>query len=233
MCRHVGTAAGLQFPAPHSDRSAVFGDGYGTGTPSQIILSVRSMTNCRAGPGNAYDLVFSLEPGSGYLVIGKYSSGNFWIIANPAGGACWVSGKNATVAGDTSRLPVYPAPAKPTNAPSPTSTAAPAPTSGAGALPAPGALYASRVCGKGFHGKVPIWVEDVLLTWQPSVGQSGYRITSDNQPLTPVPGDATTDHIQFAYNRSDNSQAADTFGVQAFNDSGSSAVTTVSVPRCP
>ncbi len=204
----------------------------GTGTPAQTILSVNSSTNCWTGPGKAYTLVFTLEPGSGYLVIGKYSSGNFWIIANPTGGACWVPGKHASVVGDTSRLPEYPAPATPTNTPNPTPTAGATATSSAGALPAPGQLSATRVCGKGFNGKAPVWVEGVVLTWQPSTGQSGYRVYQDNQPITPVAANATADTIQFVYSRG-NTQPSDVFGVQAFNGSGSSPVVTVNVPRCP
>ena len=107
------------FPRPTPTAQAGIPVTGSTATPSQTVLSVRSMANCRTGPGSAYDRVFSLQPGSNYLVIGRYISGNFWIIANPAGGACWVSGKKAVVSGDISRLPVYPAPAKPTSVPRP------------------------------------------------------------------------------------------------------------------
>ncbi len=203
----------------------------GTGTPTQTTLSVQTNTNCRVGPGSAYDLVATLKPGSSFLVIGKYSAGNFWIVANPTGGSCWVSGRNATVVGNTSNLPEYPAPANATATPSPAALATATPA--AGSLPAPGAVYASRVCAKGFSGQVPVWVEDVVLTWQPSVGQAGYRIYQDGQPVLAVTADSTTANLEFGYSRAGGHPLSDTFGVAAFDTSGTSAQSSVTVPSCP
>src|SRR5512135_484215 len=60
----------------------------GTGTPTTTILSVSKATKCRSGPGSTYNVVVTLNPGSGFVVIGKFAAGSFWIIANPAGGTC-------------------------------------------------------------------------------------------------------------------------------------------------
>ncbi len=206
----------------------------GTGAPTTTTLAVQSPTPCRAGPGPAYPLVATLEPGAGFLVVGKNSGSTVWVIANPAGGTCWVLAKNAIISGDTSRLPVYPAPLRPTAAPSATDTApaggGPGPNINAPASPT--SLYASRVCAKGFIGKTPVWVEDVVLTWQPSYGQQGYRIFRNNQPISAVTSDATGDNIQFAYPRA-NGGGSDVFGVAAFNASGASPQALVTVPGCP
>lgn len=203
-----------------------------TGTPAQAILSVNSSSYCRTGPGSAYGLVATLNPGAGFLVIGKFSSGNFWIIANPAGGACWVSGRSAVVAGDTSRLPEYPAPPRPTAAPGATPAVGATPTSNAGALPAPASLNATRVCARGSHGRVKIWVEDIMLTWQPSGGQAGYRLYADNQALTPAPANATSVNIQLTYAQS-GPPTPHTLGVEAYNDSNTSPRASVIVAGCP
>lgn len=202
----------------------------GTGTPAQPILSAQTSLDCRMGPGSAYPLVATINPGSGFLVIGRYTAGNFWVIANPTGGSCWVSSRKTIVAGDTSRLPEYPAPPKATATPSPTEAATA--TSVSGSLPAPANLKASRVCGKGFHGKTPIWIEGVVLTWQPSTGQEGYRVYHNGQLVAPLPADATLENVQITYPRSANGQP-DSFGVEAYNGSATSVRATVNVPRCP
>ncbi len=94
-----------------------------TGTPeasnasSGAEVSVTADTNCRTGPSSDYELVLTMHPGSKSPVVGKYTPANYWIINNPAGGTCWLWGKNAQVDGDTGALPELPAPAAPTAKP--------------------------------------------------------------------------------------------------------------------
>ncbi len=104
-----------------------------TATPAVPQLSVTSATNCRTGPGKAYDLVFTANPGPDYTVVGQYNRGGYWIIANPLGGSCWVWAQNAVVSGSTADLPAYPAPAleEPATMPRPAAL---------------GNLFASRTC---------------------------------------------------------------------------------------
>jgi len=70
-------------------------------------------TNCRSGPARSHDWVGGLYPGQSAVVVGTYPDLNYWIIQNPSGGTCWLWGGYATVTGDTSHLPVWPAPTPP------------------------------------------------------------------------------------------------------------------------
>ncbi len=86
-----------------------------TTTPSALMVSVSLATNCRTGPGNAYDMIGALPVGKSAEVVGKDAYGQYWIIKNPNNpGTCWLWGKYATVTGDTSQLPVIAAPPTPT-----------------------------------------------------------------------------------------------------------------------
>ncbi len=73
----------------------------GSSTPT---VTVNSATNCRTGPGTAYDIVLTFQPGATAEVIGKYSPSNYWIIKTPTGGSCWLWGAYATVQGNSAAL---------------------------------------------------------------------------------------------------------------------------------
>lgn len=86
-------------------------------TPTPVpMVSVSTDTNCRSGPGKAYDVVGALLVGQTAKVVGQDGYGVNWIIDNPsvAGGTCWLYGQYATVTGDTKTLPVVTPPPTPT-----------------------------------------------------------------------------------------------------------------------
>ena len=109
-----------------------------TDTPSTPSVTVSSTTNCRTGPSTDYDLLYTLNVGETAEVVGKYSSGNYWVINNPDGGGnCWLWGEYATISGDTDNLPEMIPPPAPVakvhpKKPTPTSTAVPASDSNSG-----------------------------------------------------------------------------------------------------
>ncbi len=223
----VPTPTAQQVAATETAQAAVpvtGGTGTPTTTPTTTTLSVSTATPCRSGPEAAYGVVATLNPGSAFIIVGKYTAGNFWVIANPAGGTCWVFGRNAIVAGNTDRLPEFPAPPLPAS--TPTLTAVPA----GPVPPAPTGLSGSRFCARGMNGKTLIWREDVVLTWQSGTGELGYRIFRDNQPVLTV--DTPTADFQFTYNRNAG-VSSDTFSVEAYNNFGASPRSSVYVPRCP
>ncbi len=192
-----------------------------TVTPSAPQLTVTAATNCRTGPSEDYDLVFTANPGPSYPIIGVYNRGGYWIIANPLGGTCWLWGQNAVVRGNTAGLPAYPAPPLPRakgNKPSKPSE--------------PGDLSASKTCTAGVSGTTKVWVEGVTLTWNASDDEIGYQVDRDNMAVATVPAGATSYFVQFRYDQG-GAPGFDSFGVQAFNDSGTSARASVNVPRCP
>ena len=81
--------------------------------PVGVTVSVTTATNCRTGPDAAYQLLMTVQPGSSFDVVGKYTPLNYWIINMPTEGTCWLWGKYATTVGDTSTLPEIAAPAPP------------------------------------------------------------------------------------------------------------------------
>lgn len=90
-----------------------------TPTPSTPMVSVSVNTNCRTGPGDAYDRVGALLVGETAEVLARDPYGQFWYIPNPdrPGSKCWVWGQYATVSGETASLPVFTPPPTPTPAP--------------------------------------------------------------------------------------------------------------------
>ncbi len=194
----------------------------GTGTPTPTVpqLSVTSATPCRMGPGKAYDLVFTANPGADYTVVGQYNRGGYWIIANPLGGSCWLSAQNAVVSGSTVGLPAYPAPAleEPTTMPRPTAL---------------GNLFASRTCTAGVRGTTPIWIEGVSLSWNPSHGETGYQVFRDGTQIFTLPAGALNYDVVIRYDQGGSGPLFDSFGVQAFNSSGTSPRSSVTIARCP
>jgi len=97
-----------------------------TATPAVPLISVSQATNCRTGPGRAYDRVGALLVGQVAEVIGRNSSGEYWYIRNPnqPNGFCWLWGEFATLTGNTSALPIFTPPPTPTISPTPTPVAA-------------------------------------------------------------------------------------------------------------
>jgi uncharacterized protein YgiM (DUF1202 family) len=88
-----------------------------TPTPSAVTLRVSVPTNCRVGPGRAFDIVSVLHTGKSVNVIARHATADFWVIENPGGsGNCWVWGEYATFTGSPASLPVWDPPPTPTPA---------------------------------------------------------------------------------------------------------------------
>lgn len=89
-----------------------------TNTIETITLTVSRPTNCRIGPGTAYEIAGTLLVNEEAQVLGRDPSNRYWYIPNPDPGVeyCWVWGEYATITGNTLILPVY------TSIPTPTST---------------------------------------------------------------------------------------------------------------
>ena len=90
-----------------------------TATTSIPMISVSVDTNCRVGPGKAYDYVGGLFIGQTAEVYGKNPGGDYFYIRLPEnpGIYCWVTGQYATLTGNTSVLPVFTPPPTPTPVP--------------------------------------------------------------------------------------------------------------------
>lgn len=87
-------------------------------TPEKVMVSVSIDTNCRSGPGTAYDILGMLPVGQSAEVIARSVYNDNWIIKLPSNPAitCWLWGYYAMVVGDTVGLPALDPPPTPTPA---------------------------------------------------------------------------------------------------------------------
>jgi hypothetical protein len=85
-------------------------------TPQVPMVSVSVQTNCRSGPGTAYDVLGIFNVGESGQVVGRSFYNDNWIVKLPSHPSitCWLWGQYATVTGDTSSLPIIAPPATPT-----------------------------------------------------------------------------------------------------------------------
>ncbi len=90
-----------------------------TNTPTIPIVSVATNTNCRTGPGQAYERVGALMIGETAEVLARDPSGRYLYIRNPdrENGYCWLWLEYATVSGNVDVLPKYTPPPTPTPLP--------------------------------------------------------------------------------------------------------------------
>lgn len=87
-----------------------------TATPGIPMVTVSANTNCRNGPGQAYDLLGVLRAGQATEIIGRTTLENYWLVRNPDSPTqvCWLWGQNATVTGNWQALPAATPPPTPT-----------------------------------------------------------------------------------------------------------------------
>jgi uncharacterized protein YgiM (DUF1202 family) len=87
------------------------------------VVEVSVPTNCRIGPGKAYDIVSVLDVGEKAEVVGRNEDSSYWVVENPHGsGYCWLWGYYSIVTGDVANIPVWELPTTETATPTPTPT---------------------------------------------------------------------------------------------------------------
>ena len=89
-----------------------------TPTPSFAYVTLSEGTNCRVGPGLAFDLVDTFLVGQTIEVIGKHPFDNYWYVRSPNNSnvTCWLWGFYAA-GGNLGNVPVLTPPPSPTPAP--------------------------------------------------------------------------------------------------------------------
>ena len=101
---------------------------FGVSTPTftASLVSVSAPTNCRNGPGKAYEEVGVLKVGETTEVYGRDPTSEYLYIRNPGPGVefCWVWGEYATISSSLFALPLL----LPPPTPSPTLTETPVPS---------------------------------------------------------------------------------------------------------
>jgi hypothetical protein len=160
-------------------------------------LTVRESTNCRTGPGEAYEVVFTYLKGKKLEIVGRYDPGNFWLVKSneSPSGTCWLWGEYVDVTGS------YWAVSSVT--PPPTATSAPP--------RAPSIQEWNFSCSGLTLTFTVIWKD--LAT-----GETGYRIFRNGEQLAEMPANATT--YTDTYNLPDIQQSAEYY-VQVYSPAGS------------
>ncbi len=101
---------------------------FGVSTPTftASLVSVSAPTNCRNGPGKAYEEVGALKVGETTEVYGRDPTSEYLYIRNPDPGVdfCWIWGEYATISSSLFALPLL----LPPPTPSPTLTETPVPS---------------------------------------------------------------------------------------------------------
>lgn len=119
----TGSADGMELALTITAQVQALQSGSGTSTPTpvaeeaevvqpvenpsnNVTLTVSTATNCRKGPGQGFEIVFSLPPGMAAQVVGRNSAADYWIIIVPGsnGETCWLWGQYAEVTGDASTV---------------------------------------------------------------------------------------------------------------------------------
>ena len=72
-----------------------------TPTYSVPMLTVREQTNCRSGPGQDYEILFTYLPGIELEIVGRYEPDNYWLVksADSPTGTCWLWGEFVELTG--------------------------------------------------------------------------------------------------------------------------------------
>jgi hypothetical protein len=90
-----------------------------TSTPSFSYVTLSVATNCRSGPGKAFDLIDTFLPGQTIEVLGKNPTGDYWYVRSPNNQSvfCWLWGYYST-GGNLGNVALFTPPPTPTSVPS-------------------------------------------------------------------------------------------------------------------
>ncbi len=177
-----------------------------TPTYSVPMLTINSNTNCRTGPGQDYDIVFTFLPSAKAEIVGQDPQDNYWIVKLPDGsGNCWVWGQYATTSGSYWVVPTLTAP--------PTATAAPpeAPTF---------KTWNYQCTWNGVNNNL-----NMVLTWTDhSNNESGFHVIRNDQVVADLPAGSTSYTDVYAVDTG----VSVTYRVEAYNTTGSASTSTIS-----
>jgi hypothetical protein len=149
----------------------------GAGTPtitptySTPMLTVLQQTNCREGPGQDYQVVFTYLAKKELEIVGRYDPTNFWLVKSPDthSGTCWLWGEYVELAGSYWVVP--------TLTPPPTATLAPP--------QAPSLTNWNYDCSGGNL--------NFSLQWEDrATNETGYRIFRNGEAVVELPANSTS-----------------------------------------
>jgi hypothetical protein len=142
-----------------------------TPTFSTPQLTVLQQTNCREGPGQDYDVVFTYLPSAKLTILGRYDPTNFWLVQSDQspGGRCWLWGEYVEVTGSYWVVPSV--------TPPPTATLAPP--------PAPSVQNWEYFCSAGQMTITIEWTDR-------ATNESGYRVLRDGESIAELAANSSS-----------------------------------------
>jgi hypothetical protein len=171
-----------------------------TPTYSIPMLTIKESTNCRSGPGQNYEIIFTFLPGASAEIVGQYPTDNYWIVKMPGSNdTCWIWGQYTTVSGSYWVV----------------TTVTPPPTATVSGPERPGSLYYTYECPFGNLTTVINWADN-------ADNETGYRVYRNNQLIAELPANSKT--------YTDNTTTGGTnvtYSVEAFNEAGTSERRTI------
>ena len=177
-----------------------------TPTYSVPMLKLLEPTNCRMGPGQSFDILFTFLAGASAEIIGGSPVNNYWVVkVEGMDDPCWVWGEYAEITGSSWAVP--------TIMPPPTETARP--------LSKPGNMKFTYSCSyNGVNSDV-----SVTLTWtDQSDDELSYRVFRDNALVAELPPNSKT----FSETTAADSTQTLTYSVSAYGPAGESGRATIS-----
>jgi len=145
----------------------------GTITPTYSVpmLTLREQTNCRSGPGQDYEVLFTYLKDVRLEIVGNYPQENYWLVKSKESptGECWLWGEYADVIGSYWVVPSV--------TPPPTATLA---------LPKAPAVEWEFNCNYA-TGQM-----DIAFTWTDyATNEDGYRVIRSDQAVAELPANTT------------------------------------------
>lgn len=181
----------------------------GTITPTYSVpmLTVREQTNCRTGPGQDYEVVFTYLSGKKLEIVGRYDPDNYWLVKSDEspGGTCWLWGEYVDVVGSYWVV----------------SSVTPPPTV---TKPPPGEPSVEWIYECAYNG-----INDdliVTLQWTDNANnETGFRVFRDGELIAELPADSTTYTDTVAVDTGEETS----YRVEAYNSTGGSNDSTTSI----
>lgn len=140
-----------------------------TPTFSTPMLTVLESTNCREGPGQDYEVVFTYLSQKQLQILGRYDPTNYWLVksAESRNGSCWLWGEYVELTGSYWAVPSVTPPATATLAPP----------------QAPSLKNWEYFCSAGQMTITIEWTDK-------AANETGYRILRDGQSVADLPANS-------------------------------------------
>jgi len=167
-----------------------------TPTYSVPMLTVSEQTNCRAGPGQDYEILATYLPGIELEIVGRYEPDNYWLVksAESPTGTCWLWGEFVELTGSHDAVPSVIAPSTSTQPPP----------------QAPSIIEWRFSCSGGILTFTVSWTDR-------AVDETGYRVFRNGEAIAELPANSTSHVDTFEFTSGENVD----YYLQVYGPSGS------------